>query len=99
MTWLLYNIPTMVLFFALWIGIPAWLVAGTRTPTRSQLSRPSWPTCPPSSTTTPATGTLPDHGGDGPEATRTRRPDLTHPLRADLHHHALVVRAGQTQRR
>jgi hypothetical protein len=60
MTWLLYNIPTMVLFFALWIGIPAWLVAGTRTPTRSQLSRPSWPTCPPSSTTTPATSALPD---------------------------------------
>jgi hypothetical protein len=27
MTWLLYNIPTMVLFFALWVGIPAWLVA------------------------------------------------------------------------
>jgi hypothetical protein len=27
MTWLLYNIPLMVLFFALWVGIPAWLVA------------------------------------------------------------------------
>jgi len=24
---LLYNIPLMVLFFALWVGIPAWLVA------------------------------------------------------------------------
>ena len=30
MTWLLYNIPTMVLFFALWVGIPAWLVSGCR---------------------------------------------------------------------
>ena len=26
MNWLLYNIPLMVLFFALWVGIPAWLV-------------------------------------------------------------------------
>jgi hypothetical protein len=26
MTTLLYNIPLMVLFFALWVGIPAWLV-------------------------------------------------------------------------
>jgi hypothetical protein len=26
MTWLLSNIPLMVLFFALWVGIPAWLV-------------------------------------------------------------------------
>ena len=26
MTWLLLNIPLMVLFFALWVGIPAWLV-------------------------------------------------------------------------
>ena len=26
MTWLLLNIPLMVLFFALWAGIPAWLV-------------------------------------------------------------------------
>jgi hypothetical protein len=23
---LLYNIPLMILFFALWVGIPAWLV-------------------------------------------------------------------------
>jgi hypothetical protein len=30
MTWLLYNIPLMVLFFALWAGIPLWLV--TRRP-------------------------------------------------------------------
>jgi len=27
MTYLLYNIPLMVLFFALWVGIPLWLVA------------------------------------------------------------------------
>ena len=26
MTWLLLNIPLMVLFFALWAGIPMWLV-------------------------------------------------------------------------
>ena len=26
MTWLLLNIPLMVLFFALWVGIPLWLV-------------------------------------------------------------------------
>ena len=26
MNWLLYNIPLMVLFFALWAGIPVWLV-------------------------------------------------------------------------
>jgi hypothetical protein len=26
MTWLLYNIPLVVLFFALWAGIPLWLV-------------------------------------------------------------------------
>ena len=26
MTWLLLNIPMMVLFFALWVGIPLWLV-------------------------------------------------------------------------
>ena len=27
MTWLLLNIPLMIAFFALWVGIPAWLVA------------------------------------------------------------------------
>jgi hypothetical protein len=26
MTWLLLNTPLMVLFFALWAGIPLWLV-------------------------------------------------------------------------
>jgi len=26
MTWLLLNIPLMILFFALWVGIPLWLV-------------------------------------------------------------------------
>ena len=26
MTWLLVNIPLMVLFVALWVGIPTWLV-------------------------------------------------------------------------
>ena len=26
MTWLLLNIPLMVLFMALWVGIPLWLV-------------------------------------------------------------------------
>ena len=26
MTWLLWNIPLMVLFVALWVGIPSWLV-------------------------------------------------------------------------
>ena len=26
MNWLLYNIPLTVLFFALWVGIPMWLV-------------------------------------------------------------------------
>jgi len=26
MTWLLLNIPLMVLFLALWAGIPLWLV-------------------------------------------------------------------------
>jgi hypothetical protein len=35
MTWLLLNIPLMVLFFALWVGIPLWLVLRhpDRTPT------------------------------------------------------------------
>ncbi len=26
MAWLLLNIPLMVLFFALWVGVPVWLV-------------------------------------------------------------------------
>jgi hypothetical protein len=26
MTWLLWNIPLMVLFMALWVAIPLWLV-------------------------------------------------------------------------
>ena len=26
MTWLLLNVPLMVLFFALWVGVPLWLV-------------------------------------------------------------------------
>jgi len=26
MTWLLLNVPLMVLFFALWVGVPMWLV-------------------------------------------------------------------------
>jgi hypothetical protein len=26
MTWLLLNIPLAILFFALWVGIPLWLV-------------------------------------------------------------------------
>jgi hypothetical protein len=26
MTWLFLNIPLMVLFVALWVGIPTWLV-------------------------------------------------------------------------
>jgi hypothetical protein len=27
MNWLLYNIPLVVLFFGLWVGIPLWLVS------------------------------------------------------------------------
>jgi hypothetical protein len=26
MTWLMINIPLMVLFFGLWVGVPVWLV-------------------------------------------------------------------------
>ena len=26
MTWLLLNVPLMVLFFVLWVGVPMWLV-------------------------------------------------------------------------
>jgi hypothetical protein len=26
MTWLLDNIPLVVVFFALWVGVPVWLV-------------------------------------------------------------------------
>jgi hypothetical protein len=26
MTWLLMNVPLMILFFALWVGVPLWLV-------------------------------------------------------------------------
>jgi hypothetical protein len=26
MTWLLLNVPLAVLFFALWVGVPMWLV-------------------------------------------------------------------------
>ena len=26
MIWLLLNIPLMVMFFALWVGVPMWLV-------------------------------------------------------------------------
>jgi hypothetical protein len=26
MTWLLLNIPLAILFFALWVGIPLWMV-------------------------------------------------------------------------
>ena len=26
MTWLLLNVPLMVLFVALWVGVPMWLV-------------------------------------------------------------------------
>ena len=26
MTWLLLNIPLAILFFALWVGVPLWLV-------------------------------------------------------------------------
>jgi len=26
MTWLLLNVPLIVLFFALWVGVPMWLV-------------------------------------------------------------------------
>jgi hypothetical protein len=26
MAWMLSNLPLMVLFFALWVGIPTWLV-------------------------------------------------------------------------
>jgi hypothetical protein len=33
MTYLLYSIPLMVLFFGLWVGIPLWLV--TRHPDTS----------------------------------------------------------------
>ena len=62
MTWLLYNIPLMILFFALWVGIPLWLVTpapGHRPPGSPDgrhrlLAR--------SSTTTPATRALPDPG-------------------------------------
>jgi hypothetical protein len=37
MTWLLLNIPLMVLFFALWVSIPMWLVRKhpDREPTRA----------------------------------------------------------------
>jgi hypothetical protein len=26
MTWLLMNVPLMAVFFALWVGVPLWLV-------------------------------------------------------------------------
>ena len=26
MTWLLLNVPLMIVFFALWVGIPLWMV-------------------------------------------------------------------------
>jgi len=26
MIWLLLNVPLMVMFFALWVGVPMWLV-------------------------------------------------------------------------
>jgi hypothetical protein len=26
MTWILLNIPLMVLFFGLWVGIPMWMI-------------------------------------------------------------------------
>jgi hypothetical protein len=35
MTWLLLNIPLAILFFALWTGIPLWLVL--RRPDRAQI--------------------------------------------------------------
>jgi hypothetical protein len=30
MTWLFMNIPLMIVFFALWVGIPLWLVLRSR---------------------------------------------------------------------
>jgi hypothetical protein len=30
MTWLLMNIPLMIVFFALWTGIPLWMVLRNR---------------------------------------------------------------------
>jgi len=54
MTWLMINVPLMVAFAALWVGIPTWLVlkhpdrkpvlaaapAVTNLPRRPELSRP-----------------------------------------------------------
>jgi hypothetical protein len=42
MTYLLYSIPLMVLFFGLWVGIPLWLVTarpdtGPRTAETAQM--------------------------------------------------------------
>ena len=56
---LLANIPLMVLFFALWVGIPPGSWPGTRTPAPRPPRPPPWPTCPPSRTT-PATSRPPD---------------------------------------
>ena len=49
MTWLLYNIPLMILFFALWVGIPAWLVL-RRPDTGPQAAQTGAIACSPSST-------------------------------------------------
>ena len=50
MTWLLLNIPLMVLFVALWVGIPTWLVL------KHPDARPAPATAPAVATLTPRPG-------------------------------------------
>ena len=57
MTWLLLNIPLMVLFFALWVASRCGWCAGTRTP-RRRSPRPSR-ACPHGPARTPTTAASP----------------------------------------
>jgi hypothetical protein len=54
MTWLLMNIPLMVLFFALWVGVPLWFV----------LRRPDTG---PEAAAMPAISYLPVQGNEDPD--------------------------------
>jgi hypothetical protein len=65
MTWLMINIPLMVLFFALWVGVPVWLVL-KRSDTRPKVATTA---ISPPETKTSGTAALPD-----PRAAAFRRP-------------------------
>ena len=74
MIWLLLNVPLMVLFFALWVGVPMWLVLKRPDTGPARPRRPPSRACPCGGMRTVITAVSPSPawaGGSGPDGQRS----------------------------